>query len=184
MITVDVKVPDFTKLLDAVLPTRAQLGAVLDELRTEVVWRAFPASGPGRDVADQPYSPYGVYVAYISRRAVPRPVGTPTRGGHGRTVRYSQGWGGGADSYRGALGLSTGRSKNLRLTGTTANSFRARTITRYAGQLRFTGRGVDRAALLNSIYHFGGLTINERALLAARYSAAMIGNISAVRSAA
>lgn len=147
------------ELVRKILPTRQQMALIAERTARRMRDRIFPPSSVGRRPDMEIFPPYKIYRLYVSKRAIPAPLGgRPT----GKSVRYEHGWGGGSDSYRAGLGLTTGRSKNLRLTGKTAEGLQGIGVTGTLGIITFTRETYRLAERLERRYGFFGLTADER----------------------
>lgn len=167
--------------LERAVPRRVQVRLAAEVVRDALRERAFPPTGPGRQPDGTPYPGYKRYVAYISVKAKPKPPGTPTKGGRGRTVRFEDGWGGGPESYRAKLGLPYGRDKNLVLTGKTARALIARTLSSRRAVLTFRSSRMKLAAALNQRYGFWGLGERERRIWRDMIAKAIEENLLLIR---
>lgn len=149
-------------------PTQREMRRLGTYVSTLVKERAFPGSGVGRDENGRPYKPYSTKRIYVSKKMPPRPADMPApRGGSpmtrktkraAKSVRYD----GGYSQYRASIGRSSGRNKNLFLTGQTARALQVLSATRSSVLLGFVRRRT-RAIVLDEAYRFMGLTPEETA---------------------
>ncbi|MHA2642831.1 MAG: hypothetical protein V2G41_09310 [bacterium JZ-2024 1] len=163
-VEVTVSRPDLNELLAQSLPTERQFQQALDGLVEKISERIFPSSGVGKTPGGTAYPAYRIYRLYVNRSAIPQPRGRIARRGLGRTVVFTEGWGGGADSYRGSLGLSVGREVNLTFTGATKAGLRAEALSERLGIIFFDPAVEEKASSLAQHYEFWGLSEEEISL--------------------
>lgn len=142
-----------------ILPNRRQMAIIAERAARRMRDRIFPPNSVGRTPSLEPFPPYKVYRLYVPKTATPPPVGGRSTG---KSVRYEHGWGGGPDSYRAGLGLTTGRLKNLRLTGKTAEGLQGFGVTGTLGIITFTRDTYRLAERLERKYGFFGLSAEEK----------------------
>jgi len=142
----------FSQLRQGLVLRSDEVQGAVEAVKESMQDRIFPSTGPTRTAGGGSFR-YRPGRIYVSIDAEPPPPGKATRGGMGKSVAFSDGWGAGSDSYRGALGLQI-TEINLQLTGRTRDAMTSRMESPKVGVIFFQGEREERAALLNERYGF------------------------------